>query len=51
MAWTKTTRAQHDRSSQRYASDVTDREWELIEPFMPSPTTVGRPRKVSVRDI
>ncbi|MBC7103399.1 MAG: IS5/IS1182 family transposase, partial [Parvibaculum sp.] len=28
MAWTETTRAQHDRSSLRYASDVTDAEWE-----------------------
>lgn len=51
MAWTETTRVQHDRSSLRYASDVTDAEWEIIEPFMPPPSTVGRPRKVDMRAV
>jgi transposase len=51
MAWTETTRAQHDRSSLRYASDVTDAEWEIIEPFMPPPSKVGRPREVEFREV
>lgn len=51
MAWTETTRAQHDRSSLRYASDVTDAEWDIIEPFMPPPSNVGRPREVEFRDV
>lgn len=51
MAWTETTRAQHDRRSLRYASDVTDAEWELIEPFMPPPAKVGRPREVDMREV
>lgn len=51
MAWTETTRAQHDRSSLRYASDVTDTEWEIIEPFMPPPSKVGRPREVAMREV
>lgn len=51
MAWTETTRAQHDRSSLRYASDVTDAEWVVIEPFMPPPSKVGRPREVDIREV
>lgn len=51
MAWTATTRAQHDRSSLRYASDVTDEEWDLIAPFMPPPSPVGRPREVDFREV
>lgn len=51
MAWTEITRAQHDRSALRYASDVTDEEWALIEPFLPGPAKVGRPREVDLREI
>ena len=31
MAWTETTRARYERHSGRYASDLTDQEWGLIE--------------------
>ena len=51
MAWTETTRQEHDRRCLRYASDCTDREWEAIEPFMPPPPKVGRPREVDMRDV
>ena len=51
MAWTETTRAEHDRSRLRYASDVTDGEWALIAPFMPPRSRVGRPREVDMREI
>lgn len=51
MAWTETTRAQHDRRSLRYASDVTDAEWDIIEPFMPPPSNLGRPREVAFREV
>ena len=51
MVWTETTRAKHDRSSLRYASDVTDAEWALIEPIMPPPSSVGRPREVNLRNV
>jgi transposase len=51
MAWTEITREQYDRSRLRYASDCTDDEWLLIEPFMPTPCKVGRPRKWMMRDI
>ena len=35
MAWPPFTRANHDRSRLRYASDTTDEEWCVIEPLMP----------------
>ena len=51
MAWTEITREQYDRRHLRYASDCTDKEWALIEPFMPVPSKVGRPRKWAMREI
>jgi len=49
MAWTETTRRQYRREGLRYASDLTDGEWALIEPFLPGPAKVGRPRKTDLR--
>lgn len=37
MPWTETARRQYRRACPRYASDLTDGEWSLIEPFMPLP--------------
>jgi Transposase and inactivated derivatives len=51
MAWTETTRVQHDRRSLRYASDTTDEEWALIAPFMPPANRLGRPRKTDLREV
>ncbi|MDV7341618.1 IS5 family transposase [Terasakiella sp. A23] len=51
MAWTATTRSDYDRSNCRYASDLTDEEWILIECFMPLPRTQGRPRTTELRQV
>jgi len=51
MAWTELTRRQHARAGGRYASDLTDAEWALIEPLMPPRKTTGRPRKTNLRDV
>jgi transposase len=51
MTWTEITRREHDRRELRYASDCTDAEWALIEPFMPRPSKVGRPRKTCMRSV
>jgi transposase len=51
MPWTETTRRQHDRKTARYSSDVTDEEWAVIAPHLPSPNRLGRPRKVDLRDV
>ncbi|MCK4712314.1 MAG: IS5 family transposase [Marinosulfonomonas sp.] len=51
MAWTETTRPRYERHCGRYASDLTDREWELIAFILPPPKTTGRPRETAMRDI
>lgn len=49
--WTPTTRRHHSRRTARYASDVTDAEWALIEPYLPPPRRHGRPRAHAMREI
>lgn len=49
--WTETTRHQYRREDLRYASDMTDAEWTLIEPDMPMQKQLGRPRKVQLRKV
>src|SRR6267142_555487 len=51
MSWTEITRRQYRRDELRYASDMTDAEWGLLAPFMPSPRRVGRPRTVDLRAV
>lgn len=51
MAWTETTRPHYERRCPRYASDLTDEEWALIAPLMPSPSLIGRPRKTDLREV
>ncbi len=45
MTWTETARRQYERRNSRYASDLTDVEWSIIEPLMPASKHLGRPRK------
>jgi putative transposase len=51
MSWTEITRQQYRRDGLRYASDMTDVEWKLIEPLMPGRCRRGRPREISLRVI
>ena len=51
MAWTEITRLQYRREGLRYASDLTDAEWALLEPLMPSPSPIGRPRETDLRAV
>jgi transposase len=51
MAWTELTRRQHARVGDKYASDLTEAEWVLIEPLMPPLKTTGRPRTTGLRDV
>jgi putative transposase len=51
MTWTEITREQYRRDGLRYASDTTDDEWTVIEPFMPARKRLGRPREVDLREI
>src|SRR5712691_2198920 len=49
--WTEITRRKYEREGQRYASDVTDAEWVLIEPHMPAAKPLGRPREIELRAV
>jgi transposase len=51
MPWTEITRPHYVRDGLRYASDLTDAEWKLIEPLMPPPSPIGRPRKTDLRAV
>jgi transposase len=49
--WTEITRQKYVREEQRYASDLTDAEWALIEPHMPAAKRLGRPRATELRSV
>src|SRR3977135_2424003 len=49
--WTKITRLKYERDGERYASDLTDAEWALIEPHMPAVKRLGRPRETELRAV
>jgi transposase len=49
--WTETTQQQYRRDGLRYASDVTDEEWALIEVLLPPPRKLGRPRTTEMREV
>jgi putative transposase len=51
MAWTETTREKYRRDELRYASGTTDGEWAQIEPLLPAPRALGRPREWPLRTI
>ncbi|MFC4427114.1 transposase, partial [Deinococcus navajonensis] len=34
-----------------YPNDLTDAEWNVLQPFLPPESLVGRPRKWSLREI
>jgi transposase len=51
MVWTEATRRQYRRDGLRYASNLTDAEWALIEPFMPAARRIGRPRMTCLRAV
>lgn len=51
MPWTEITRRQYRRDQQRYASDLNDDEWALLEPHLPPPRALGRPRTTELRSV
>ena len=48
--WTAENRKRYDRSQLRYPSDLTDDEWQLIEPLIAPAKRGGRKREVNVRE-
>ena len=51
MSWTEITRRQYRRDGLRYASDLTDAEWQLIAPHLPPAKLLGRPRETDLREV
>lgn len=49
--WTDETRSRHDRDHLRYPSDLTDAEWNLLQPMVPAAKRGGRPRTVDMREV
>ena len=49
--WTNENRARYDRSRLRYPSDLTDAEWALVEPVIPSAKRGGNKRTVILREV
>jgi transposase len=51
MTWTEITRRHYERDELRYASDLRDEEWGLIEPYLPKAKRFGRPRTTDLRSV
>jgi transposase len=49
--WTDRNRARYDRSKLRYPSDLTDEEWQLVEPLIPPEKPGGGKRTVNMREV
>jgi transposase len=49
--WTEKNRPKYNRDNLRYPSDVTDEEWALVEPHIPSEKRGGRHREVDMRAV
>ena len=49
--WTTATREKYSRTGLRYQSDVTDEEWQVIEPLLPKPKARGRRWRRPMREI
>lgn len=49
--WTKANRGKYHRDGLRYPSDLTDAEWELVQPLIPPAKRGGRRREVDVREV
>jgi putative transposase len=51
MTWTAIARREHNRDALRFPSDLTDREWALIDPLIPPARRGGRPRTTDMRAV
>lgn len=49
--WTPTTHVQHSRCATRHQTDLTESEWQLLQPILPELHGTRRPRKWAMREI
>ena len=50
LMWTPITRAQHSRDTLRFATDLTDEEFAVLEPLFPARASTGR-RPTPLREV
>ena len=51
MPGTEITRPQYERESARYASDLKNKEWDLVALLLPLAKNLGRPRTTDLREV
>ena len=51
MVWTEITRREYRRDGLRYERDTMDAEWFVMEPLLPPPSILGRPRETDMRAV
>ncbi len=51
MSWNKAAQETYKRNGERFETDLTDREWELIEALLPPPSRMGRQRTTDLREV
>ncbi|GEO80497.1 IS5 family transposase [Pararhodospirillum oryzae] len=49
--WTDITRGQYRRDKLTYASVLMSKEWEVLGPILPGPSSRGRPRRVELQSV
>ena len=49
--WGETTRKPYERQGARSASELTEGEWALIAPRVPTAKPIGRPRTTVLREV
>src|SRR3712207_8417751 len=49
--WTPATRRRHSSAGLRYASDLTDAEWRILQPLLPPARPTGRRRAWPEREV
>ena len=47
--WTQAHRATYRQSGTAFPSDLTDAQWQCLEPLIPAAKSGGRPRKTDMR--
>ncbi len=51
MSWNKAAQETYKRNGERFETDLTDKEWELIEALLPPPSRMGRQRTTDLREV
>ncbi len=49
--WTRENRPHYNRDQLRYPSDLTDMEWDCLEPLIPPAKRGGGKRRVNMREV